>query len=128
VLPFLPSFELVGIESNWDLSLPIEQSPTETPTPSQNISNNKSKSNLTLIVGLLAGALVLVLLFIAVGILFKRREQGKETYIELQLLPKYSSPNKQIRLMKEINSGGFGVVWKARYKGKTVAIKVDSHR
>jgi serine/threonine protein kinase len=57
-------------------------------------------------------------------ILLKRRKQGKETEIELRLIPKYSSKNKQIRLMKKINSGGFGVVWKARYKGQTVAVKL----
>jgi serine/threonine protein kinase len=53
-----------------------------------------------------------------------RRKQGKESDIELRLLPKYSSTNKQIRLMRLLNSGGFGVVWKARYKGQTVAIKL----
>jgi hypothetical protein len=127
VLPFHPSFEIIGIESNWDLSLPIDlstiiESPTETPDPTQDI--NESNINLTLVIGLSVGTLVLVLLVIAVVILFKRRKQGKETEIELRLLPKHSSPNKQIRLMNKINSGGFGVVWKARYKGHTVAIKL----
>jgi predicted Ser/Thr protein kinase len=42
----------------------------------------------------------------------------------VQLIPKYSSPNKKIRLMRMLNIGGFGVVWKARYKGQTVAIKL----
>jgi hypothetical protein len=122
VLPFQPSFELVGLASNWDLSLPfaptiITESPTETP-------GIKGNNNLLLIAGILAGLLLIGLLLIAVVILFKRRGQGMETEIELRLLPKYSSPNKQIRLMKKINSGGFGVVWKARYKGHTVAIKL----
>jgi hypothetical protein len=134
-LPFQPSFQLIGLTSNLDLSLPVElntiiESPTETlalSTDESNInipppSNAESNINLPLIIGLSAGALVLVLLVIGIAILFKRREQGKETDLELRLLPKYSSPNKQIRLMKMLNSGGFGVVWEARYKGQTVAI------
>jgi hypothetical protein len=129
VLPFHPSFEIIGIESNWDLSMLIDlatiiESPTETPDNSQNISTIDSSINLLFITGISAGLLLIVLLVIAVLILFKRREQGKETEIELRLLPKHSSPNKQIRLMNKINSGGFGVVWKARYKGQTVAIKL----
>jgi TRAP-type C4-dicarboxylate transport system permease large subunit len=79
---------------------------------------------LLLIAGILAGLFLIVLFVIAVVILLKRRKQGKETEIELRLLPKYFFPNKQIRLMNKINSGGFGVVWKARYKGQTVAIKL----
>jgi hypothetical protein len=129
VLPFVPSFKLIGLDSNWDLSMPfaptkITKSPTESPNPSQYTSANESKINKLLIAGISAGLLLIVLLVIAVLILFKRRTQGKETEIELRLLPKYSSPSKQIRLMNKINSGGFGVVWKARYKGQTVAIKL----
>jgi hypothetical protein len=129
VIPFIPSFELIGIESNFDLSLPIDLSTiidpeTITPELSHNISANERNINLLLIAGILAGLLLVVLLVIAVVILIQRRDQGKETEIELRLLPKYSSPNKQIRLMNKINSGGFGVVWKARYKGQTVAIKL----
>jgi hypothetical protein len=121
VLTFIPLFELIGIESNLGISLPIDLStriepPTEAPDLSQNISNNESYINIPLIAGLSAGFLLIVLFVIAVVILFKRRDQGKESEIELRLLPKYSSPNKQIRLMSKINSGGFGVVWKARYK------------
>jgi hypothetical protein len=133
VLPFALSFELIGIESNLGLSLPIDLStridlPTETPDLYQNI--NEDKISLPLIVGISAGLILFVLLVIAVVILFKRREQGKETEIELRLLPKYSSTNKQIRLIRMLNSGGFGVVWKARNKGQTVAIKLirmDKH-
>jgi hypothetical protein len=129
ILPFRPSFELIGIESNLGLSLPIDlptinESTTETPKPSQHIPPNESDISIPLIAGILAGLLIIVLLVIAVVILFKRRKQGKETEMELRLLPKYSCPNKQIRLMNKINSGGFGVVWKARYKGQTVAIKL----
>jgi hypothetical protein len=129
VLPFHPSFDLIGLASNWDLSLPfapsiITESPTETPDLSQNISTNESDISLPLIIGVSAALLLIILLITAVLILLKRRKQGKETEIELRLLPKYSSPNKQIRLMNKINSGGFGVVWKARYKGQTVAIKL----
>jgi hypothetical protein len=129
VVPFTPEFELVGLESNFDLSLSIDfptliDSATETPELSQNISKIESNIGLLLIAGISAGFILIVLLVIAVVILLKRRENGKETEIELRLLPKYSSPNKQIRLMNKINSGGFGVVWKARYKGQTVAIKL----
>jgi hypothetical protein len=129
VMPFRPSFELIGIESNFDLSLPIElptiiESPTETPDRSQNISTNESDISLPIIIGVSAALILFVLLVIAAVILLKRREQGRESDIELRLLPKYSSTNKQIRLMRMLNIGGFGVVWKARYKGQTVAIKL----
>jgi hypothetical protein len=129
LIPFKPSFDIIGLASNWDLSLPIDlatiiDSATETPELSQNMLDSESSINFLLIIGISAGFLLIVLLVIAVVILFKRREQGKETEIELRLLPKYSSPNKQIRLMNKIKSGGFGVVWKARYKGQTVAVKL----
>jgi hypothetical protein len=67
------------------------------------------------------GRLFKLLLVIACDsrILLKRRKQGKETAIELKLLPKYSSPNKQIRLMRKLNSGGFGVVWEATSETKS---------
>jgi hypothetical protein len=129
VLHFVPSFELIGIESNLDFLLPIDlsaiiKSPTDTPDFPHDISSNENYSSLPHIIGLSVGALVLGFLAVTVAILFKRRKQGKETEIELRLLPKYSSSVKQIRLMSKINSGGFGVVWKARYKGQTVAIKL----
>jgi hypothetical protein len=126
-IPFNPSFELIGLESNSDLLLPVDLS-TETPVLYQNNTNEESKINIPLVVGLTSAGfliiLLLVILFVMIVILLKRRRQGKETPIELKLLPKYSSKNKQIRLIRKINSGGFGVVWKARYKGQTVAIKL----
>jgi hypothetical protein len=96
VLLFVPSFKLIGIETNPDLLLPIVlatviESPTEIPDPSQNI--NESIISLPLIIGISASDLFILLIIIVVAILFKRREQGKETEIELRLLPKYSSPN-----------------------------------
>jgi somatic embryogenesis receptor kinase 1 len=135
ILPFYPSFKLIGIESNWDLSLPIDlptiiDSPTETPDLSQKIPTNEGNISFQIVSGVSAVLILFVLLVTAVVILFKRRKQGKESDIDLLLLPKYSSPNKQIRLMRMLNSGGFGVVWKARYKGQTVAIKLirmDKH-
>jgi hypothetical protein len=128
-LPFDPSFELIGLASNPDLSLPIDlpaiiESPTETPKSSQQDTNKEFNINIPLVVGLTTAVFLIILLVALIVILLKRREQGKETEIELRLLPKYSSPIKQIRLMRKINSGGFGVVWKARYKGQTVAIKL----
>jgi serine/threonine protein kinase len=60
----------------------------------------------------------------AVIVLRRRRKHGKDFGIELQLRPQYSSDNKKIRLLSIINSGGFGVVWKAKYEGETVAIKL----
>jgi hypothetical protein len=123
VLPFVPLFVLIGIETNPNLLQPKIES-TETPNPSQNIFTDERNLSLLFIAGLSAGLFLIVLLVVAVAILFKRREQGKESKNELMLLPKYSSPNKQIRLMEKINSGGFGVVWRARYKGQTVAMKL----
>jgi hypothetical protein len=86
VLPFAPLFELIGIESNWDLSLPfaptiITKSPTESPNPSHYTSINESE-----IAGISVGLLLIVLFAVAVGILLKRRKQGKESKIELMLL------------------------------------------
>jgi hypothetical protein len=92
VLPFVPLFELIGIGSNMGLSLPIDlskidlstiiDSPTETPDPSQNI--NENNINLPLIIGISTGALVVLLMVIVVAILYKRREQGKQTTIEVE--------------------------------------------
>jgi hypothetical protein len=129
VLPFDPSFKLIGLASNWDLSLSIDfptliESSTETPKSSQQNTNKEFNINIPLVVGLTTAVFLIILLIALIVILLKRREQGKETDIELRLIPKYSSQNKQIRLMNKINSGGFGVVWKARYKGQTVAIKL----
>jgi hypothetical protein len=123
VIPFLPTFDLIGVDSNPELSLPSE-SPLETQEP--DVSSNVSESSsVALIIGITLTVLLIILVpGIAVLILLKRRKQGKETDIELKLLPKYSSPNKQIRLMRKINSGGFGVAWEARYKGETVAMKL----
>jgi hypothetical protein len=122
VLIFIPSFKLIGVDSNFDLSLPV---PTQVPDARPEITNNEPGSkSVALIAGLALFGLIILLFVGAVVILLKRRKQGKESPIELQLLPKYSSASKQIRLMRMINSGGFGVVWKARYKGETVAIKL----
>jgi hypothetical protein len=132
-LKFLPSFELIGFLSLPDLSSNNSSDSNSTQTDSttftiavsQEITSSGSESSkAALLLKLAIAGLLFLLLFIAIAILLKRRKQGKESLIELRLLPKYSSKNKKIRLLSKINSGGFGVVWKARYKGETVAIKL----
>jgi hypothetical protein len=71
VLPFIPSFKLIGLASNWDLSLPIDlseitESPTEIPALSKNITTNENNPSLPFIIGISAGALVIVFLAVAV--------------------------------------------------------------
>jgi hypothetical protein len=136
VLPFFPSFKIIGADLNLNLSIPVEiieisttvESPTETQTQSlQTVNREEGKvgnGSTPLVIGVMAGALALIFIFMAVSIHFRRRKQGKETEMELRLLPKYSSRNKKIRLLCMINRGGFGVVWKARYLGEIVAIKL----
>jgi brassinosteroid insensitive 1-associated receptor kinase 1 len=118
VLPFTPMFELLGLESNLDLSLPSNGTSIGLTTPE---NDTISAPN---IAGITAGVLVVVLLVTAIMLHLVRRKRGIETELELRLIPKYSSSDKQIRLVSMINSGGFGVVWKARYKEETVAIKL----
>jgi brassinosteroid insensitive 1-associated receptor kinase 1 len=128
VIPFNPSFNLIGIETNLGLSLPANPTITEqTKTRIPERNEAESSSNFSLIHGVVSVGLIILMLVILVvirAILLKRRKQGKETVVELKLLPKYSSPNKQIRLIRKLNSGGFGVVWEARYKAQTVAMKL----
>jgi hypothetical protein len=130
VIPFIPSFKLIGIETNLGLSLPGNRTIVEetieldSPIPER---NDAEPSSFPLILGVASAGLIILLLVMAVvirAILLKRRKQGTETAIELKLLPKYSSLNKQIRLIRKLNSGGFGVVWEARYRGQTVAMKL----
>jgi Leucine-rich repeat (LRR) protein len=120
VIQFVPAFILIGVESNSDLSL---DATAETPTvdPKKNISNipnDESSGNLPMIVGVCAGVIALILIITIVAIFVKRRlkRKGKDFDMALGLLPSYSCENKQIRLLTKINSGGFGVVWKARYE------------
>jgi serine/threonine protein kinase len=40
------------------------------------------------------------------------------------LLKKYTSDTKRIQLIKKLNVGGFGVVWKAKFDGQIVAVKL----
>jgi hypothetical protein len=123
-LSFVPQFELIRVTDK-DPSLPLNSTiEVHTETAFLDTSSDASGIELPLIIGISAGALILILLAIAFLILVKRRKEGKESDIELKLLPKYSSPNQQIRLMRKINSGGFGVVWEARYKGEKVAMKL----
>jgi hypothetical protein len=132
VIPFLPTFDLIGIESNNNLFLPSSPTPIDSPIDENKETQNTSStepaaSNIGMIIGGAAlGIAFFLFLFAAVirVVLLKRREQGKETDIELQILPKYSSPTKNIRMIKLLNSGGFGVVWKARYQRKTFALKL----
>jgi hypothetical protein len=141
VIQFLPTFQLIGIDSNFGLTLPSSSTPidpsmettkiiyptdeTDDSKAAQEDSSSDSESPIAdMLIGVSAAVLLVIPLIIAFVILFKRRKQGKETEIELKLPPKYSSPNQQIRMMRKINSGGFGVVWEARYKGETVALKL----
>jgi H+/gluconate symporter-like permease len=82
VLLFVPSFKLMGIETNPDLVLPIGLATiipvanSETPHPSQNI--NERNISLPRIIGISASALFFLILFISVAILNRRREQRKD--------------------------------------------------
>jgi hypothetical protein len=122
VLPFSPSFDLIGIESNTGLLLP-ELLDSSKLLDSSNLTVNNDP-DIVFIAGLSIAALTIIAIVASISFVLWRRKQGMESNIELRLLPKYSSPNKQVRLMRKINSGGFGVVWKARHQGKTVAIKL----
>jgi hypothetical protein len=125
VLLFLPSFNLIGIDTNSGLSLPIITSPTVISVVSNTAEEKSSgKSDTAMIAGISIAALVLIAFVVVFLILYKRRRQGIETDIELQIFPKYSSSSRKIRLKSKINSGGFGIVWKARYRGETVAMKL----
>jgi hypothetical protein len=96
VIQFVPTFDLIGIESNLDLSL---DATAETPTvePQNTISDVESNVNLPMIVGVCAAVIALIVFVTFIAILLKRRVKGKgkDCDIALQSLPSYSSVPKQ---------------------------------
>lgn len=58
------------------------------------------------------------------SVFFFRRVKGLETDIELKVIPKFTSDKRKIRLLRKIATGSFGVVWKGKYEGETVAVKL----
>jgi hypothetical protein len=121
VLTFVPLFNLIGIETNLDLSLADASAQTETPAE---VGPDSTSAPLTLIVGACVATVTIALLAALIVLFVGRRRLGKETDFELKIYPKYSSMSKKIRLLRLLNSGGFGVVWKARFQGEVVAIKL----
>jgi hypothetical protein len=127
VIPFDPLFVIVGVDSNADLSLPGESAPAPTESTLSVPEIENGDTGVALVAGISMVAFVLFIFLASAIIMSKlkaRRKQGKETDIELRLIPKYTSPNKKIRLMSKLASGGFGVVWKAKYQGNNVAVKL----
>jgi hypothetical protein len=140
IITFDPPFTLIGVDSNSELTYAGKTNiePTGSSSTDTSVSNDEaSTSNIPMIVGISAGFLVFLIAFVvALAIILKRRvtggtdeekeenEESEDGEIEMTPHQKYSSSNKQIRLLSKINSGGFGIVWKAKYEGKTVAIKL----
>jgi hypothetical protein len=80
VVPFVSPFEIIGVETNFDLSLPVQgiDSSTETPKATQEVANETNDSNLVLIVGISAGFLIFLVSIVgALVIILKTRSVRK---------------------------------------------------
>lgn len=71
-----------------------------------------------------AGVAAIFVVAIIIAICVIRRRKGIESDLERKVIPRYAGSGRKIKLVSKISSGGFGVVWKGEYEGKTVAVKM----
>jgi hypothetical protein len=88
VIQFVPTFDLIGIESNFDLSL-VATAETPPVEPQNTIPDVESNGNIPIIVGGCSAVIALILIVI----FLKRRVKGKDSDIELQSLLSSSGGN-----------------------------------
>jgi Leucine-rich repeat (LRR) protein len=117
-IDFEPKFDLIGLDSN----LPLPKNAAEL-----NITSGLklSAAKVAMIAGITSAVLFIALVIGGMySAIIARRREGKDTAVELKLVKKYTSDTKQIQLLKKLNTGGFGVVWKGRFNGELVAVKL----
>lgn len=108
---YSPPFKIIGSTSLLSLS-------TE-------VSRETGSMMLYLGVSITAAVVLLAIIFaVIIVVLTRRRKHGKTSSFELAVYPKYTSDAKDIRILKKIATGGFGVVWKGKYGKEIVAIKM----
>lgn len=59
-----------------------------------------------------------------ISVFIFRRSKGLESDLELRVIPRYTSANRNIRLLGKIATGSFAIVWKGKYNRELVAVKL----
>lgn len=125
-LSFIPEFELILYMDERDnhTSSGTQQEQELNQGPDVISIGPEDGGDSTVLIAATTAVSLVVMAGLAVTTLGVRRKIGKTSDFELTVYPKYASSNKKIRLIKEMASGGFGTVWKAKYKKQIVAVKL----